>query len=70
VKIVNKETRLISPQISVIMSAYNCQRFLKEAVEIILQQTFTDFEFIITDDGSTDELPSILRSYADTGDMA
>lgn len=65
-KIVNKETRLISPQISVIMSVYNCQRFLKEAVASVLAQTFTDFEFIIIDDGSTDESPSILHSYADT----
>jgi len=62
---INKETGIVSPQISVIMSVYNGQLFLKEAVESILAQSFTDFEFIIIDDGSTDKSPSILRSYAD-----
>lgn len=61
----NKETHIVSPQISVIMSVYNCQLFLKEAVASILAQTFIDFEFIIIDDGSTDESPSIISSYAD-----
>lgn len=50
--------------ISVVMPAYNAQRFVAEAVESILAQTYRDFEFVIVDDGSTDETLPILRRYA------
>ena len=46
------------------MSAFNGDAFLAEAVESILAQTVTDFEFIIIDDGSTDKTPEILSMYA------
>jgi len=52
------------PPVSVVMSVFNGERFLAEAVESILGQTFGDFEFIIVDDGSTDGSPRILHSYA------
>jgi glycosyltransferase involved in cell wall biosynthesis len=52
-------------RVSVVMSAYNAERYLREAVESILNQTFTDFEFIIIDDGSTDRTAAILDSYHD-----
>jgi len=54
------------PLISVIFSVYNGAPYLKEAIESILNQTFTDFEFIIVDDGSTDETPKILDGFTDT----
>jgi len=53
------------PEISVLMSVYNGETFLREAVESVLNQTFTDFEFIIINDGSTDATSEILASYAD-----
>ena len=53
------------PRVSVVMSVYNGTMFLREAVESILNQTFTDFEFIIIDDGSTDGTAQIFDSYAD-----
>lgn len=53
-----------APAVSVVLGVYNGQRFLAEAVESILNQTFTDFEFIVADDGSTDRTPEILRDYA------
>lgn len=46
------------------MSVYNSDRFLSEAIESILNQTFTDFEFLIVDDGSTDDSLKILQEYA------
>lgn len=53
-----------NPIISVIMPVYNAERYIAEAVESILAQTFTDFEFLIIDDGSTDGSLEILERYA------
>ena len=46
------------------MSVYNGETYLRESVESILKQTFKDFEFIIINDGSTDNSLSILEEYA------
>jgi glycosyltransferase involved in cell wall biosynthesis len=53
------------PRISVVMSVYNGEKYLRQAIESILQQTYTDFEFIIIDDGSTDSSREIIQSYDD-----
>ena len=53
-----------TPLVSVLMPVYNGERYLREAVESILAQTFTNFEFIIIDDGSTDNTWQILQGYA------
>jgi glycosyltransferase involved in cell wall biosynthesis len=50
------------PRVSVVMSVYNGLPFLREAVQSILCQTFEDFEFVIINDGSTDDSLSYLRS--------
>lgn len=54
-----------APLVSVVMPAYNVEKYVEEAVRSILDQTFLDFEFIIVDDGSTDRTPEILRSFSD-----
>ena len=51
--------------ITVLMAAYNGEKHISLAIESILQQTFVDFEFLIIDDGSTDNTASIISSYAD-----
>jgi glycosyltransferase involved in cell wall biosynthesis len=51
-------------KVSVVMPAYNAERYVKESALSILKQTLTDFELIIIDDGSTDNTPSILRRLA------
>lgn len=53
------------PKVSVVMSVYNDEAYLSEAIESILNQTFTDFEFLITNDGSTDSSRDIILSYKD-----
>ncbi len=55
---------MTSPAISVAMSVYNGERFLAEAIESVLAQSFTDFEFLILDDGSQDGSGAIIRDYA------
>lgn len=54
------------PEISVLMSVYNGKEFIRESVESILNQTYSDFEFIIVDDGSTDNTVEIIKSYNDS----
>lgn len=54
-----------TPAISVIMPVYNCEYFVREAIESILTQTFTNFEFIIINDGSSDNSEKIILSYKD-----
>ena len=46
------------------MAVYNEERFLAEAIESVLAQSFSDFEIIVSDDGSTDATPTIARSFA------
>ncbi len=52
------------PRISVFMPVYNTERYVAAAVQSVLEQTFTDFEFIIVDDGSTDRSPEIVEAIA------
>ncbi len=53
-----------SPEVTVLLSVFNAERYLNEAIDSILTQTFTDFEFIIIDDGSSDRSLQILQQYA------
>jgi len=53
------------PKVSVILYGYNYGRYLRQAVESVLNQTFQDFELIATDNGSSDDSPAILTSYAE-----
>jgi len=54
-----------NPKISVIMSVYNGERYLREAIDSILNQTFPNFEFIIVNDAATDSSLKIIQSYHD-----
>ena len=45
------------------MPVYNGEKYLREAIDSILNQTFTDFEFLIIDDGSTDKSAEIAKSF-------
>lgn len=56
---------MTSPAISVLMTVYNAERYLRLAVKSILDQSFQDFEFIIVDDGSTDNSINIITTIND-----
>ena len=51
------------PLISVVMSVFNDEKFLKHSIDSILNQSYNNFEFIIIDDGSTDSSLSIIKDY-------
>jgi glycosyltransferase involved in cell wall biosynthesis len=53
------------PRISIIMPVWNGEKFLAAAVDSLLAQTFSDFELLVIDDGSTDRTPEILQGYTD-----
>jgi len=55
---------MAAPLVSVIMPCWNAARYLDEAMESVLAQTFSDFEVVVVDDGSEDETPTLLDSWA------
>lgn len=61
----NRNMRIMpTPAISVAMSVYNGERYLDEAITSVLAQGFSDFEFLIIDDGSQDGSTAIIRKHA------
>jgi len=54
-----------NPLVTVLMPVYNGQHFIKESIESILNQSYTNFEFLIINDGSTDDSEKIINSYTD-----
>jgi glycosyltransferase involved in cell wall biosynthesis len=53
------------PLVSVIMPAYNCEKYVKKAIDSILNQTYSNFELLIADDCSKDSTKNIIDSYID-----
>lgn len=53
------------PKVSVVMSSYNHARFIGQAIRSVLEQSFSDFELVITEDGSTDNSVQIIESFQD-----
>lgn len=53
------------PKVSVLMPVYNGEKYIKQAIDSILAQSFSDFELLVIDDGSTDRSAEIVSSYRD-----
>ena len=55
--------------VSIIIPAFNAEKYIEETLDSILQQTYTDFEIILVDDGSEDNTIKIMQNYQ-TGEKA
>ena len=55
----------MAPKVSVLIPAYNHERYIGDTINSVLNQTFTDFELLIYDDCSTDKTPEIIKSFSD-----
>ena len=53
------------PEITILMPVRNGEKYIKESIDSILKQTFTDFELLIMDDGSTDRTVERIERYTD-----
>jgi len=54
-----------SPKVSVLIASYNHERYIGEAISSVLEQSLTDLELIIVDDGSADNTVAVARSFDD-----
>jgi glycosyltransferase involved in cell wall biosynthesis len=55
----------LKPQISICIPTYNGEKFIAKTIQSVLDQTFSNFEIVVSDDGSTDKTLEIVRSFSD-----
>lgn len=56
----------MNPLVSIVLPAYNCEKFIRFTIDSLLNQTYTNFELLIINDGSTDSSVEIIKSFSDT----
>lgn len=57
---------IYTPKITVLMPVFNCELYIREAIDSVLIQSYSDFELLIIDDASTDQTVSIIKKYDDS----
>lgn len=60
------DSHSMEPRVTVLMPVYNAGQYIEEAMKSILSQTFRNYEFLIINDGSTDNSPDVIRKFSDT----
>lgn len=60
------ENTSLTPTLSIILPAYNAEKYIAEAIESVLKQEYKDFELLILDDGSKDDTADIIKTFVDT----
>ena len=56
---------MVNPRVSIGIPSYNHEKYISDTIDSILNQTFQDFEIIITDDGSSDNTVEVIKSFSD-----
>lgn len=56
----------MNPLVSIVLPAFNCEKFIRFTIDSLLNQTYTNFELLIINDGSTDSTVQIIKSFSDT----
>ena len=54
------------PRVSIVIPSYNHEKYVRECIQSVLDQTYQDFEIVITDDGSTDGTVNVIREFDDS----
>lgn len=57
---------MMNPLVSILLPAYNCEKYIRKTIDSLLNQTYTNFELLIINDGSTDSTSTIIDSYSDS----
>ena len=55
----------MAPRVSVLIKSYNHQAYIAQCLRSVLDQSFQDFEIVVTDDGSIDGTPDVVRQFGD-----
>ncbi|BAU64179.1 glycosyl transferase family protein [Stanieria sp. NIES-3757] len=61
--LIEKGVRIEQPKVSVIIPSFNCAKYISQAIESVINQTYKNYEIIVIDDGSTDNTQAIIKPY-------
>src|SRR5215470_10311500 len=59
------DPQVSDPKVSVVVKSYNHDAYVGETIQSVLDQSFQDFEIVVTDDGSSDGTPDVVRAFSD-----
>ena len=65
-KNITAKNKIAAPKVSIILTSYNHAKYISQAIQSVLEQTFKDFELLIVDDGSSDNSREIIKTFTDS----